>query len=189
MKRLLDLSCIRNIAGIDEIEGKWNSAAVTQGCNALARIRSPCHSNLDGAGHCRIRKHADRLKFLRQVRFVHFCSFGVVQRIVAAQKRVRQTAYAATATVAAMFGSAALSVFGTTLIQPNRTPGVGRPTPGRRKFSAPSTGCWILEQTGFQAASPPPASRMTRAVSAGWSQCGKWPLRSNQCSCAEGKAA
>ena len=88
-----------------------------------------------------------------------------------------------------MFGSAALSVFGTTLIQPKRAPGVGRPTPGRRKFIASSTGCWILEQTGFQAASPPPVSRMTRAVSAGWSQCGKWPLRSNQCSRADGKAA
>ena len=49
---------------------------------------------------------------------------------------------------------------------------------------------WLLmSQTNFQAASPPPASRMTRAVSAGWSQCGKWPLRSNQCSCADGKAA
>jgi hypothetical protein len=32
------------------------------------------HSNLDDTGHCRIRKHVDRLKILLCIRFVHFFS-------------------------------------------------------------------------------------------------------------------
>jgi hypothetical protein len=53
-------------------------AAATQGCDAIACIRSPRHSNLDDTGHYRISKHVDCLKILLLVRFVHNYSFGVV---------------------------------------------------------------------------------------------------------------